>query len=212
MLNKINIVQIILLSVFIIGLFASFYYTDVYFDVKENIVETVCLSCIKMDPAPSMSFTFETKKGSHPDFILDNLTKGPIFLAYRKTICDGCDIMDPLVEEVFNVDFGMDDHEEYVDFRGQKIYFRHINVDTTTEEFKKSYTIYGGAGVPMFVAITLAEDNGFIKPYYRLEYGTLGEDTDSGRKEFLRYMMIEAINYYEQYSEEYNKEIFEIII
>lgn len=206
MLNKKNITQIILLSVFIVGLFTSYYFTDVYFDVKENIVETVCLSCIKMDPAPSMSFTFNTKNGKeHPDFIIDNLTKGPIFLAFRKTICDGCDIMDPLVEEVFNVEFGMDDHEEYIDFDGQNIFFKHINVDTTKDEFKETYTIYGGAGVPMFVAITLGEDDGVIRPYYRLEYGTLGEDTDSGRKEFLRYMMIEAINNYEQYSDEYNR-------
>lgn len=178
--------------------------TDVYEDVQQSIVSTVCLSCIKMYPVPTFEFVFETKNGQdHPNFVIDNLSKGPIFLAYRKDVCDGCEIMDPLVEEVFNVDFDLDDYEDYIDFEGTTIYFRHINVDRTQGEFKNSFDIYGGAGVPMFVVITLGNNSGIIEPYYRLEYGTLGVHTDYQRKEFLRTMLRESIEYYNQYSDEY---------
>jgi len=173
--------------------------TDVYENVQQSIVSTVCLSCIKMYPVPTFEFVFETKNGQdHPNFVIDNLSKGPIFLAYRKDVCDGCEIMDPLVEEVFNVDFGLDDYEDYIDFEGTTIYFRHINVDRTHGEFKDSFDIYGGAGVPMFVALTLGENNGNVEPYHRLEYGTLGLDEDFARIEFLKSMMREAINHYEE--------------
>ncbi|UCH72183.1 MAG: hypothetical protein JSW62_01145 [Thermoplasmatales archaeon] len=196
-MNKLFVFQISLIVIFGSGFVGTIFYTDVYDYVQESIVSTVCLSCIKMDPAPSLKFTFETVDGrSHPDFVLDNLTKGPIFLAFRKDICDGCEIMDPLVQEIFNVNFGLEDYESYVSFEGTTIYFRHINVDRTREEFKDSFNVYGGAGVPMFVAITLSDNNGTVEPYYRLEYGTLGLKYDSDRKEFLRNMMRESIDYY----------------
>ena len=181
--------------------------TDVYEDVQQSIVSTVCLSCIKMYPVPKFEFTFETQNGEpHPGFVIDNLTKGPIFLAYRKTVCDGCEIMDPLVRETFGVDFGLGDYEEYIDFEGTTIYFRHINIDDHhDDEFKSSYFIYDGAGVPMFVALTLGEHNGNVEPYYRLEYGTLGLDDDFARKEFLKNMMREAIKHYNENIEKYDK-------
>ena len=206
-MNKIFAVQISLMIMFGSGLGYLLINTDVYQDVQENIVSTVCLSCIKMYPVPKFEFIFETQNGEpHPGFVIDNLTKGPIFLAYRKTVCDGCEIMDPLLRETFDVDFGLGDYEKYIDFEGTTIYFRHINIDDHhDDEFKESYSIYGGLGVPMFVALTLGGNNGNVEPYYRLEYGTLGLDDDSARKEFLRTMMRETIKHYNENIEKYAK-------
>lgn len=207
-MKKILAIQIVFLLSFGGGFTGLMYYTDVYDYVQDTIVTTVCLSCIKMYPNPSFSFTFETNDDlSHPGFILDNLTKGPIFLAYRKNVCDGCEIMDPLVEEVFGVDFGLGDYETYVNFEGTMVYFRHVNVDDhKDDEFEYSFDAYGGLGVPMFVAMTLGNNSGTVEPYYQLEYGTLGLHDDSGRKEFLRNMVRKSIEYYDENIDGYLKQ------
>ena len=198
-MKKMFTVQIVALIFFTSGFAGLIGFTDVYSEVKETIVIPLCLSCIKMYPKPKFEFKFETNNDiSHPSFIYEELKKGPVFLAYRKDVCDGCDIMDPIVEELLGVDFDLDDHEEYIDFEGTTIYFRHINVDRTSGGFKDSYEIYGGLGVPQFVVFGLGEKDGEVQPYYRLEYGTLGLQHDNERKEFLRNMILEAITHYNE--------------
>jgi len=204
-MNKILVLQISLLVVFGSGLGYLMLYTDVYNEVQQNIVSTVCLSCIKMYPVPTFEFIFDTQNDQmHPNFVLDNLSKGPVFLTYRKDVCDGCEEMDPLIQEVFDVNFGLYDYESYVDFEDTTIYFRHINIEHTTSEFEDSYEIYGGVGVPMFVVITLGNNSGTIEPCYRVEYGTLGLEKDFARKEFIKTMMHEAIEYYNQNGRDYS--------
>ncbi len=179
--------------------------TDIYEDIYETIVATTCYSCIKMDPLPNVVFTFGTATGGPtPDFILENLTTGPVFLGYRLDVCAACDIMDPIVQDVFDVSFDRDELTyEFVEFHGSPVHFYHINLDHSTGAFKESFTIYGGRGVPLFVVVTLGNNNGTIEPTYAIAEATLGLPTDEGRKAFLETMMHDAISRYTQYQEEY---------
>jgi hypothetical protein len=117
----------ILFSIATVGMLA---YSDVYNDVQSNIVSKQCLSCIKLDPISQIEFTFKTANSqSHPDFILDNLTIGPIFIFYSKDACPGCDIMKPVVDDLFGVDFHKDEFfYKTVNFEGSNINFLHINI------------------------------------------------------------------------------------
>ena len=81
-------------------------YTNVYERVQLGIVEVLCLSCLKLDPKTLVEFTFETANGKpNPEFVLDNLSKGPVFLAFRSDVCDACDIMEPIIQDIFSVHF-----------------------------------------------------------------------------------------------------------
>lgn len=179
--------------------------TDVYEDIYETIVATTCYSCIKMDPLPNLEYSFETANGEpHPSFILQNLTTAPIFLGYRLDVCAACDIMDPIIQDVFDVSFAMDELAyELVEFHGSSIHFYHINLDHSAGAFKDSFTTYGGMGVPLFVVVTLDNNNGTIEPTYAIAEGTLGLPTEEGRKLFLELMVHGAITQYEQYQEDY---------
>jgi len=179
--------------------------TDIYDDIYDTIVATTCYSCIKMDPLPNVAFTFETATGEpHPEFILENLTTGPVFLGYRLDVCAACDIMDPIVQDVFDVSFDVDELAyELVDFHGSSVHFYHINLDHSAGAFKGSFTTYGGRGVPLFVVVTLDNNNGTIEPAYAIAESTLGLPTEEGRKIFLETMVHDAITRYTQYQEEY---------
>jgi len=158
-----------------------------------------------MDPIPHLDFTFETANGQpHPAFIVDNLTKGPVFLAFRRDVCEACDIMDLIVQDVFNVDFEMEDvMYEPVDFDGSIVNFMHINLDHASGEIEDSFSVYGGRGVPLFVVITLGNNSGNIELSYAIAEGTLTLDTYAGRKAFLITMVQDAIDHYTKNYAEY---------
>ena len=96
--KKILTFQITLLIVFAAGFSGMVLFTDAYDEVFTRIVSVTCLSCIKLDPKTSSEYLFDTVNNQdHPDFVLENLTKGPVFLAYRKDVCKACDEMEPLL-------------------------------------------------------------------------------------------------------------------
>jgi len=202
-MKKLLAVQIsvfILISGTLGGLLA---FTDVYDTVQSNIVSLLCLSCIKLDPKTQLDFIFETANGQqHPDFMLDNLTKGPVFLEFREDVCTACDIMAPVVKEIFSVEFEKDEtFATTVAFGTTNVTFIHINLDHATEELKDSISVYDKdhvGGVPMFTILTLGYDRGFIKPYYTTAYGTLSLDSNEERKELLLQIIQDGIDLYNQ--------------
>ena len=86
-MQKMLVAQVALLVLIAVG-FGELVYCGVYDDIHDAIVSTLCLSCIKLDPVSRLDFVFETANGEdHPEFVLENLTKGPLFIEYRSDVC-----------------------------------------------------------------------------------------------------------------------------
>ncbi len=191
----ISLTAIVLVSVSLGGLFV---FTDIYEQVQNTIVEVICLSCVKLNPATSFEFQFETTNGEdHPDFILDNLSKGPVFLAYRTDVCEYCDYMESLLIDMLGVEFEMQDvFSKTITFQGDTMTFMHINNDHASEMLRLSQEVYdvdGNRGVPMFTTVTFGYDRGFVKPYYNTVYGILNSEyTDEQRIEALTNLIVDA--------------------
>lgn len=175
--------------------------TDVYERVQHGIVEILCLSCIKLDPKTVLDFTFTTATGAiHASFVLDNLSKGPVFLAFREDVCLACDIMEPVIQDIFDIYFEKEETlDTTVDFNGTNVTFVHINIDHASQDLKDALELYDKDhihGVPQFTLITLGYDDGFIKPYYTSAYGTLNLDANDKREQLLRTLIQESIDLY----------------
>ena len=210
-MNKILILQISL-SVILAGAFSGLVvYTDVYQEIKSTIVETVCLSCIKMDPVTKIVFTFDTYDDRmHPDFVKDDLETGLVFLDFRSPVCLACNKMEPILKDVLNIEFEpQPNYHTIADYNDMNISFYHINRTVWSEDvYGESFFTYdvdNRRSVPMFVIITLGDNNGIIQPYFMTAYGELGLSGKSGaQKEFFKSKMIEpAVDYYNQYSASY---------
>ena len=185
------------------GMFA---FTDVYHEIQKNIVTVLCLSCIKLQPITEREFIFNTTNNvPHPDFVLKNLTKGPVFIEYSEDVCAACDTMHPVIEQLFNVHFEKQDMAvQTIQFHQSNITFIYINIDHTTKEMRNTLPIYDKdkiGGLPMFAIITLGNDTGSIKPYYTTLYGTLNLPTNEQRISFLTDVVQESIDFYHQYEE-----------
>jgi hypothetical protein len=183
--------QLILIMVLSFGFLGMMISTDVYNDVQSSIVEVLCLSCLKLDPSlpTDLEYTFETaNEEPHPDFVLENLSSGIVFLHYSKDACAGCDIMLPTIQELFSVKYGKEDmFQKDILFEGNILHYYYINIDHTTMVKKKSVNIYDKdhvEGLPMFTIVTLFYDHGTIKPFYTSLYGTLGSNYDTHQKRF----------------------------
>ena len=208
-MNKMLVLQISALIIISGSLGGMLVFTDVYDEVHSGIVTVLCLSCLKLQPKTKIDFTFETAYGEpHPDFVLENLTNGILFLHYSEDACPGCDIMYPVIQNLFNITFEKEDMVyKIIDFEGLDIAYFYINIDHTSEEMKNYFPIYDKdhiSGLPMFAIITLGYDKGIIRPYYTTVYGTLGLDNDIDRIEFLTELIRESIDIYNQNSEGYN--------
>lgn len=208
-MKKILAIQISALIIVSGSLGGMLAFTDVYEEVHSGIVSVLCLSCLKLDPKTNTDFTFETADGEpHPDFVLENLTKGVVFLHYSEDACPGCDIMYPIIQDLFNITFGKKDTiYEIISFEDSDVAYFYTNIDHTSEEIKNSLPIYDKdhiGGLPMFAIITLGYDKGIIRPYYTTIYGTLGLDNDEDRFAFLTELMQNSIDIYNQNSEGYN--------
>jgi hypothetical protein len=197
----IQITALIIVSGALGGMFA---FSGVYNEVYSRIVSVICLSCIKLDRIYSIDYKFETaNEEPHPEFIINNLEKGPIFLAFRTDVCEYCDYMEPLIMKVFNVTFEMEDvFSKTINFNGSDIIFYHINNDHATGDLKNLQSFYdvdGDNGVPMFTFITLEYHRGIISPYYLTVYGILDPDyTDEQRIEEITNNMLDVINLYNE--------------
>ena len=216
-MKKIQILQIIVLFIFIISFFSILSTTNVYNEVQTKIVETLCLSCIKLKPNTIKEYRFETADGAqHPDFILENLSKGPVIIDYRITFCPGCiDLENNVFSKVFNISFPnpLEDDEDteipdliYLkkQFKNTNITFIHFNTDDNNSldvppngvyaKSRNVYDIVGDEGNPMVVFITYGYNHGFIEPYY----STLYEITTP--QELLE-LIYESINLYNEHKD-----------
>ena len=195
-----HVTVIILVSTLLIGMWIE---TDVYQEVKNGIVEVLCLSCLKLEPYTKTEFTFETANGEdHPNFILENLSTGIVFLHYSEDACHGCDIMYPIILQLFNISFGKEEmvYKE-IEFENTTIHYYYTNMDHSTPDRKQWFNIYDRqhvGGLPMFTIITLGYDKGLIKPFYTTLYGTLGLDNDKDIANFLREILHESIELYNE--------------
>lgn len=205
-MKKILVVQISFLLIISGTLGGMFLFTDIYEEVQSSIVEILCLSCIKLNPKTSTEFTFETANGQpHPEFILNNLTKGPVFLQYSEDDCPACDIMFPVIKQFLNVEPEKDkSYYTLTTFENQTVPYFYIYLDDgeTSEEWLNTFEIYDKdhvKGLPMFTVVSLGyEHSGEIKPYYTTAYGTLGLDEDEDRKELLTNIILDGIELYNE--------------
>ena len=194
--------QVSMLIVVSAALGGMIFYSGVYCEVYTRIVSVTCLSCIKLDPKTSSDFLFETANGeSHPDFVLENLSKGPVFLVYRKDVCTYCDEMEPLIMEILNISFGKEDvFYETAMFNNNPLNFVHINRDHSSQILADSLHIYDKDkinGVPMFTFIAVNYDHdGIVRPYYTTLYAKLGLDDDEEIKNYLTNIIEDTINLY----------------
>ncbi len=208
-MKRFQIIQITAITAVFCLLGSMFILTGAYSDVENRVVRTLCLSCIKLEPKLEVDFTFETVENKkHPNFVLENLSKGPVFLHFSEDACYGCDVMYPIIKDLFGVEFAKDEiFYETVDFEDSKITHIYVNIDHTTEMLADSFFTYDVkdvGGLPMFTIITLNYDRGVVKPYLASLYGTLGFDNDNERLEFFQELISESIDLYNQNSEGYS--------
>lgn len=201
-MKRLIVIQIALLLAFSSGFIAIVSLSDSYEEVFTRIVSVTCLSCIKLDPKTYSDFIFKTANGQpHPDFVIENLTKGPIFIAYRKDVCVYCDEMEELIKEIFNISFAKEENF-YVtlNFNGSNVTFIHINRDRSSQILRDSLHIYDKEhvnGVPMFTVVTIKYDHdGIVKPCYSTLYSKLGLNDNEKIKEFIVNVIKDSISLY----------------
>jgi hypothetical protein len=208
MMKKKLVAQIIIIVILMGSLGNMIVTTDVYDDVLDRIVTVICLSCVKLEPRTRLDFTFDTATGEeHPQFVLENLSKGPVFLHYRTDVCAACDDMEPVLRDVFNVSYDItEEFYKTIIFGDTNVTFIHINLDHTSENKRNSFHIYDKDninGVPMFTIVTLGYDSAFVKPYYATGYGFLGQDNPDDAGLVIMDMIDDASTIYHQNREGY---------
>lgn len=202
-MKKSFILQITALFIVSGLLLGTLFASNAYEETRARIVEVLCLSCIKLEPKTIQEFTFDTvNNASHPYFVTENLTKGPVFLHFSENVCAGCEIMFPIVKQLFNVEFEKQDRfSATVTFENQNITYIYINLDNTTDILENSFPVYDKddiGGLPMFTLVTLGYDHGTVRPYYTTLYGTLNVPTDADRTSLLQEILTESIEMYQQ--------------
>ncbi len=195
-----QIIAVVIVSGLFIGMLAV---TDAYEETKTTIVDVLCLSCIKLEPKTIKEFTFETENNApHPYYVTENLTKGLVFLDYSEDVCTGCEVMYPIVKQLFNIEFEKQDmFSKTIPYSTVNITFIYINLDHTIDVLKNSFSLYDKddiGGLPMFTVVTLGYDHGIVRPYYTTLYGTLNVPTDADRTALLQEVLAEGIDMYHQ--------------
>lgn len=196
-------VQIIVFLLLTTSLGAMFFYTDVYQEVESGVVSVLCLSCIKLQPRTTYEYTFITATGqNHPDFVIKNLSFGPVLLHYSKDACPACDEMLPSFQKYFDIDFKKDEkifqrfeiHNTTITYI--YIYISNMSISETLRDSYKTYDKDNIGGLPMFTFITKEyHHGGEIKPFYTSIYATF-EETESERLKFIDNMLKENIEIY----------------
>ena len=209
-MKKLLVVQIALIIIFPSSLGYLLSATDTYEHVRLTIVSVLCLSCIKLEPKTALKFSFETANNElFPGFVLENLSRGVVFLHYRKDACAACDKMDPMVASLFNLT-SLD--ENYLltvsKLNDVNVTLIHINLDHVSGEVRSSYDIYNilreNGGVPMYTLVTLGYDRGKVKPAYATGYSFLAKPTPEEGKRVLKELIDESVNMFIQNHKGYN--------
>ena len=204
-MKKLLSIQISALILFSSLLGGMLVFTDVYDEVYSDIVSVPCLACLKLDPKIVVDFTFQTAdSGTHPSFVLDNLSKGVVFLDYSMDACPGCDIMYPVIERLFGINFEKDEmFNKTLNYGNSNVTFIYTNIQHASKERINSLSVYDKehiGGLPMFTIVTLGNDGNVVKPYFVTLYGTLNLDNDKDRLDFLDGLMKQSIELYNQNS------------
>ena len=207
-MNKFRVIQIMAILLIAGDLVGMWIVTDVYDEVEDRILRVLCLSCIKLDPKTDQAFTFNTVDDvEHPSFVVENLTKGLVFLHYTEDVCHACDVMLPVINDFFDTNIEkMDEFSATLDFMGSTVTIIYINIDHREEYYNEPFYTYDKdniGGLPMFTIITLGYDKGVVIPYYTSLYGTLALETDEERIDLLTEVFTEAIDIYNQNSDGY---------
>jgi len=195
-----QITALVVVSGLFVGMLVA---ANAYEETKARIVEVLCLSCIKLEPKTIQEFTFDTANNApHPYFVTENLTKGPVFLHYSEDVCAGCEIMFPIVKQIFNIEFEKQDmFSKTIAYGNANITYIYINLDHTINILEESFPLYDKddiGGLPMFTLVTLGYDHGIVRPYYATLYGTLNVPTDAERIVLLQEILTEGIEMYQQ--------------
>ncbi|MEF8879820.1 MAG: hypothetical protein V5A64_05460 [Candidatus Thermoplasmatota archaeon] len=202
-MKKILAVQITILVILAGGLTGLMFNTNIYEDVQSSIVEVLCLSCIKLQKKTTVDYTFDTANGKpHPDFILENLSKGPIFLHYSKDACPACDEILPTIQNFFNATFQKEQQfYKQIKIKNTTVNYIYIYIDNSSipENMRNSWRYYDKEhvnGFPMFIVITEEyHHSGDIRPYYATIYGAF-KDSEQERNDFLMALLKENIGMY----------------
>jgi hypothetical protein len=202
-MRKFLAIQITALLIISGALGGMLYSSNVFEEVRDRIVLVLCLSCIKLEPKTVRNFTFATDNNQpHPEFILKNLTKGPIFLHYSEDVCAGCEVMFPIVKSLFHIEFAKQDmFWRTVVINSTNVTYIYVNLDHSIDYLENTFPLYDKddvGGLPMFVFMTLGYDHGVVKPYYTTIYGTLNVPTDADRTALLTELLHESIEMYNQ--------------
>ena len=204
-MKKLFSLQITMLLVFSGSLGALFLYTNVYDEVQRKIVEELCLSCVKLKVDTDFEWRFETANNADiPDFVIENLSYGPVILVYRIDFCPGCDKLEEnVLFQVFNFTFEKDDvfHKRF-EFGLGNITFVHINTDELDYESplyksRKIYDVVGDEGNPMITLITYSYHS-FIQPAFATIYD-LNAETYEEQQEQLIGFINEATSLYNRH-------------
>ncbi|MEF8847692.1 MAG: hypothetical protein V5A68_00980 [Candidatus Thermoplasmatota archaeon] len=199
----IKLIQIVLVLFCIVGIPGLVYETDVYDEVYSGIVSVKCLSCLKLDPATKIEYVFDTQTGEeHPGFIRENLTEGIVFLHFSEDACKGCDIMLPIVQDLFNVSFGKKEtFYKRLEFKNHTLNYFYVNIDHSKEKWNSIFKMYDKddiGGLPMFSIVSVRYNKGIVKPYYTSLYSTLNRDTNEKREDFLNKIVNESFELYDK--------------
>jgi len=214
-MKKILVLQVTFLVVFSGALGGMLAMTDVYDEVQRKIVEELCLSCIKLKPNTIKEYRFLSDAESHPDFVIENLSKGPVIIDYRITFCPGCNELEEyILEDVFKTSFpnplaDSDDNEVpdlvYLErqFKGTNVTFIHFNTGDTNsldvpiggeyDKSRKTYDVIGDGGNPMLVFITYGYNHGFIEPCYSTLY-SIGSGNYATDSKQIKAELVDLIN------------------
>lgn len=187
-MNKLLVIQVIVFLLIMGSLGGMLAFTDIYDDVQSGIVETICLSCAKLDTSLPVEFTFTTANGKpHPDFIIDILkTRGPILIQYGEKACASCeDMINNIIKPYFNLEFDKTKSFD-IDVNAHNLSFVYVYIyiddEATPQERIDSYDIYDIEhirGFPMFTVITIEYDHsGKIKPFFASLYGKFEPNDD----------------------------------
>jgi hypothetical protein len=202
-MKKSFILQITALFIVSGLLLGTLFVSNAYEETRARIVEVLCLSCIKLEPKTIQEFTFDTDNNApHPYYVTENLTKGPVFLHYSEDVCAGCEVMFPIIKQLFNIEFEKQDmFSKTVTFDHANITYIYVNLDHTIDVLENSFPLYDKdeiGGLPMFTIVTLGYDHGTVRPYYTTIYGTLNVPTDAERTSLLQEILTESIGMYQQ--------------
>ena len=195
-----QMMALFLVSGLLIGVIVA---ANAYEETKARIVDVLCLSCIKLEPKTIQEFSFVTaNNAAHPSFVTENLTKGIVFLHYSEDVCAACEIMFPIIKQLFNIEFEKQDMiSETLVYDQTNIRYIYVNLDHTIDMLEESYPVYDKddiGGVPMFTIVTLGYDHGVVRPYYTTFYGTLNVPTDADRTSLIQELLTESITLYDQ--------------